>query len=113
MSRGFTTSMKNGTSMSAIRLSTPSDCYQCMQVCPTGIDIRDGQQLGCITCGLCLDACDAVMDKIGRLRGLIRYASLDEIEGRPVKKLYQHPRVLVFLAILLMSLCGIIYGLRH
>ncbi|MDX8399505.1 MAG: cytochrome c oxidase accessory protein CcoG, partial [Gallionellaceae bacterium] len=51
------------------------DCFQCVQVCPTGIDIRQGQQLGCITCGLCLDACDSVMDKVGRPRGLIRYAS--------------------------------------
>ncbi|TAN84404.1 MAG: cytochrome c oxidase accessory protein CcoG, partial [Gallionella sp.] len=62
------------------------DCFQCVQVCPTGVDIRDGQQLGCITCGLCLDACDSIMDKIGRPRGLIRYASWDEIEGKPVKK---------------------------
>lgn len=89
------------------------DCFQCVQVCPTGVDIREGQQLGCITCGLCLDACDSVMDKIGRPRGLIRYASLDEIEGRPVKKLYQHPRTFVYLAILLLSLLGVVYGLTH
>lgn len=89
------------------------DCYQCVQVCPTGVDIRDGQQLGCITCGLCLDACDSVMDKIGRPRGLIRYASLDELEGRPVKKLYQHPRTWVYVGILLLALGGIIYGLSH
>ena len=89
------------------------DCFQCVQVCPTGVDIREGQQLGCITCGLCLDACDLVMDKIGRPRGLIRYASLDEIEGRPVKKLYQHPRTLVYVGIILLSLAGIIYGLNH
>lgn len=89
------------------------DCFQCVHVCPTGVDIRGGQQLGCITCGLCIDACDAVMDKVGRPRGLIRYASLDEIEGRPVKKLYQHPRTLVYVVILLLSLGGIIYGLTH
>lgn len=89
------------------------DCFQCVQVCPTGVDIRDGQQLGCITCGLCLDACDSVMDKIGRPRGLIRYASLDELEGRPVKKLYQHPRTFVYIGILLLALGGIIYGLSH
>lgn len=89
------------------------DCFQCVQVCPTGVDIRNGQQLGCITCGLCLDACDSVMDKIGRPRGLIRYASLDEIEGRPVKKLYQHPRTMIYVAILLFSLGGILYGLTH
>ncbi|OGT18201.1 MAG: cytochrome c oxidase accessory protein CcoG [Gallionellales bacterium RIFOXYB12_FULL_54_9] len=89
------------------------DCYQCVQVCPTGVDIREGQQLGCITCGLCLDACDSVMDKIGRPRGLIRYASLDELEGRPVKKLYQHGRTWVYVGILLLALGGIIYGLNH
>jgi cytochrome c oxidase accessory protein FixG len=89
------------------------DCFQCVQVCPTGVDIRDGQQLGCITCGLCLDACDSVMDKIGRPRGLIRYASLDELEGRPVKKIYQHPRTFVYVGILLLALGGIIYGLTH
>ncbi|MEO8333318.1 MAG: cytochrome c oxidase accessory protein CcoG [Gallionella sp.] len=89
------------------------DCFQCVQVCPTGVDIRDGQQLGCITCGLCIDACDSVMDKVGRPRGLIRYASLDELEGRPVKKLYQHPRTWVYIGIILLSLGGIIYGLTH
>ncbi|MFZ5502411.1 MAG: cytochrome c oxidase accessory protein CcoG [Pseudomonadota bacterium] len=89
------------------------DCFQCVQVCPTGVDIRQGQQLGCITCGLCLDACDSIMDKIGRPRGLIRYASLDEMEGRPVKKLYQHPRTISYLVILSLSLAGIIYGLTH
>lgn len=89
------------------------DCFQCVQVCPTGVDIRDGQQLGCITCGLCLDACDSIMDKIGRPRGLIRYASLDELEGRPVKKIYQHPRTFVYLGILLFALGGVVYGMTH
>ncbi|MDD2722098.1 MAG: cytochrome c oxidase accessory protein CcoG [Gallionella sp.] len=89
------------------------DCFQCVQVCPTGVDIRDGQQLGCITCGLCLDACDSVMDKIGRPRGLIRYASLDEMNGKPVKKLHQHPRTLVYVFIILLAFAGIVYGLSH
>ncbi len=89
------------------------DCFQCVQVCPTGVDIRDGQQLGCITCGLCLDACDSIMDKIGRPRGLIRYASLDELDGKPVKKLYQHPRTWVYVTILVVALGGVVYGLTH
>ena len=89
------------------------DCFQCVQVCPTGVDIREGQQLGCITCGLCLDACDSVMDKVGKPHGLIRYASLDELEGKPVKKLYQHPRTLVYLGIILIAFAGIAYGLTH
>jgi cytochrome c oxidase accessory protein FixG len=89
------------------------DCFQCVQVCPTGVDIRQGNQLGCITCGLCIDACDAIMDKIGKPRGLIRYASLDDLAGKPTKKIYQHPRTLVYLAIVVIALSGIVYGLTH
>ncbi|MDD2701112.1 MAG: cytochrome c oxidase accessory protein CcoG [Sideroxydans sp.] len=89
------------------------DCFQCVQVCPTGVDIRNGQQLGCITCGLCIDACDVVMDKINKPRGLIRYASLDELSGKPAKKIYQHPRTLVYLSIILLALVGIVWGLTH
>jgi cytochrome c oxidase accessory protein FixG len=88
-------------------------CFQCVQVCPTGVDIRDGQQIGCITCGLCIDACDSVMEKIGRPKGLIRYASLNEIEGRPVKKLYQKPRPLAYMVIFTLAMGGIVYGLSH
>jgi len=54
------------------------DCNACVAVCPAGIDIRDGQQLPCITCALCIDACDEVMDKIGKPRGLISYATLHD-----------------------------------
>ncbi len=56
------------------------DCRQCVAVCPTGIDIRDGTQMECVNCTACIDACDTVMDKIKRPRGLIRYASLNGIE---------------------------------
>ncbi len=52
------------------------DCSACVVVCPMGIDIRDGQQMACITCALCIDACDEVMDKVGSDRGLISYATL-------------------------------------
>ena len=89
------------------------DCKQCVAVCPTGIDIRRGQQEGCITCALCIDACDTVMDKIHRPRGLVRYASLDEIEGKPSVKLYRRPRVLVYFAIMAFALLGIVYGLAN
>ncbi len=57
------------------------DCNQCVAVCPTGIDIREGPQIGCITCGLCIDACDRVMAETGRPRGLIDYATLDDAEN--------------------------------
>jgi cytochrome c oxidase accessory protein FixG len=87
------------------------DCKQCVAVCPTGIDIRHGQQEGCITCALCIDACDEVMEKVGRPKGLIRYASLDEMEGKPVKAMLARPRVWVYSAILTIALAGIVYGL--
>ena len=87
------------------------DCRQCVAVCPTGIDIREGQQEGCITCALCIDACNSVMDKVSRPRGLIRYASLDEIEGKPTKALFRRPRVWVYSTILIAALSGIVYGL--
>ena len=62
------------------------DCMACVNVCPMGIDIRDGQQLACITCALCIDACDDVMHKIGKPRGLIDYLALsDEVRERKGK----------------------------
>jgi cytochrome c oxidase accessory protein FixG len=56
------------------------DCKQCLKVCPTGIDIRNGTQMECINCTACIDECDTIMDKVGLPRGLIRYASEDEIK---------------------------------
>jgi cytochrome c oxidase accessory protein FixG len=56
------------------------NCHQCVAVCPTGIDIRNGTQMECVNCTSCIDACDGIMDKIGRPRGLVRYASLNGIE---------------------------------
>lgn len=87
------------------------DCRQCVAVCPTGIDIRQGQQEGCITCALCIDACDEVMDKVDRPRGLIRYASLDEMQGQSAKPLLKRPRVWVYTVILTAAIGGIVYGL--
>jgi len=76
------------------------DCNQCVEVCPTGIDIRHGTQLECVNCTACIDACDNVMDKVKRPRGLIRYSSYTAIvEG--VKKLIT-PRIIVYSAILLL-----------
>jgi cytochrome c oxidase accessory protein FixG len=87
------------------------DCNMCVAVCPTGIDIRNGQQEGCITCGLCIDACDSVMEKVGKPKGLIRYASMMEMAGEHAKRLIQRPRVIIYSAIILLSISGIIYGL--
>jgi cytochrome c oxidase accessory protein FixG len=70
------------------------DCMACVNVCPMGIDIRDGQQMACITCGLCIDACNDVMDKIGKPRDLISYLALtDEVRergGQPPKSVWAH-----------------------
>ncbi|NLP57920.1 cytochrome c oxidase accessory protein CcoG [Lutibacter sp. B1] len=74
------------------------DCKQCVQVCPTGIDIRNGTQLECINCTACIDACDEVMDKTGFDKGLIRYASEDNIEKK--EKFKFTPRLIAYSVIL-------------
>ncbi|MDF0544198.1 cytochrome c oxidase accessory protein CcoG [Sphingobium sp. H39-3-25] len=82
------------------------DCDQCVAVCPTGIDIREGPQIGCITCALCIDACDRVMGQVGRARGLIDYCTEDdakaEMAGKPPRSVIRsllHVRTLVYLSI--------------
>lgn len=74
------------------------DCGACVQVCPTGIDIRDGLQMECIGCTQCIDACDTVMDKLQKPRGLIRYTSQDRLAGLPGKLL--RARTMIYPAIL-------------
>lgn len=80
------------------------DCSLCVQVCPTGIDIRDGLQYMCIGCGACVDACDTVMDKMNYERGLIRYTSgraiTDGMSQSQVRKRMLRPRVLIYSAVL-------------
>jgi len=87
------------------------DCNQCVAVCPTGVDIRHGQQEGCIMCALCIDACDAVMEKLDRPTGLIRYESLDVLNGKEERSLIKRPRVWIYGAVLTLALSGIAYGL--
>ncbi|MBX3171201.1 MAG: cytochrome c oxidase accessory protein CcoG [Candidatus Eremiobacteraeota bacterium] len=70
------------------------DCSLCVQVCPAGIDIRDGLQSECIGCTACIDACDSIMDKVKQPRGLIRFTSLNELEGRPTRVF--RPRLLIY-----------------
>jgi cytochrome c oxidase accessory protein FixG len=88
------------------------DCMACVNVCPMGIDIRDGQQMACITCGLCIDACNDVMDKIGKPRDLIGYLALTdetrERAGKTPKSVWAHmlrPRTMLYTA--LWSLVGV------
>jgi cytochrome c oxidase accessory protein FixG len=80
------------------------DCSMCVQVCPTGIDIRNGLQYECIGCAACIDACDAVMDKVDKPKGLIRYATERALEQgsspAEVRKRMLRPRVLVYTAVL-------------
>ncbi|AEG51000.1 cytochrome c oxidase accessory protein CcoG [Sphingobium chlorophenolicum L-1] len=82
------------------------DCNQCVAVCPTGIDIREGPQIGCITCALCIDACDKVMAQVGRPRGLIDYCTQDDAEAeqkgaapRPVLRTLLRPRTIAYFAV--------------
>nr|WP_233486604.1 cytochrome c oxidase accessory protein CcoG [Shimia marina] len=88
------------------------NCMACVNVCPMGIDIRDGQQMECITCGLCIDACDDIMEKIGKPRGLIDYLALSDEErersGEPPRSVWKHafrPRTIMYTT--LWSLVGI------
>ncbi|MEH0158512.1 cytochrome c oxidase accessory protein CcoG [Limibacter armeniacum] len=74
------------------------DCNLCVQVCPTGIDIRNGIQLECVNCTACMDACDAVMDKIGKDKGLIRYASANSIEQKQPFRFT--PRIIAYTVVL-------------
>jgi cytochrome c oxidase accessory protein FixG len=80
------------------------DCTLCVQVCPTGIDIREGLQYECIACAACIDACDAVMDKIGSPQGLIRYSTQAELDG--AKARLMRPRILVYGSVLGLLLAG-------
>ncbi len=84
------------------------DCTICVQVCPTGIDIRDGLQYECIACGACVDACDSVMDKIGYPRGLVRYATLNSLEHKTPHVI--RPRIIVYGFILLALIAGFTYS---
>ena len=86
------------------------DCTLCVQVCPTGIDIRDGLQLGCISCGACIDACNSVMDKMHYPRGLVRYASENSLEGGKTQLL--RPRLLGYAATLGVMIVALIWALN-
>ena len=77
------------------------DCRRCVQVCPTGIDIRNGLQMECIGCSNCIDACDDIMLKIGRPKGLVRYDSLNGLSGKQHR--YLRPRTLLYTLLFLVG----------
>jgi cytochrome c oxidase accessory protein FixG len=94
------------------------DCMACVNVCPMGIDIRDGQQLACITCGLCIDACNGIMDRLGKPHGLVGYLALTdeplEKAGKPDKPIWKHilrPRTIVYSTLWLGIGIGLVVAL--
>lgn len=98
-------SRKRGTDYEAEGLGSCIDCELCVQVCPTGIDIRDGLQFECIQCAACVDACDSIMDQMGYARGLVRYTTENALEqGRPMH--FLRPRLIGY-AIVLSIMCGL------
>ena len=93
------------------------DCGICVQVCPTGIDIRNGLQYMCIGCAACIDACDQVMDKMGYPKGLIRYSTQNAIDGKyPDKDILRHtfrPRTLFYTLVLAAISVAFVYTLAQ
>ncbi|GJM05260.1 MAG: ferredoxin [marine bacterium B5-7] len=87
------------------------NCTMCVQVCPTGIDIRDGLQYECIGCSACIDVCDDVMDKMSYPKGLIRYTTQNTIDGKPGRIL--RPRILVYMLILAVFTSLFIYSISQ
>jgi len=85
------------------------DCTLCVQVCPTGIDIRKGLQYECIACAACIDACDQVMDKMGSPRGLIRYTTDHALHGGATR--IARPRILIYAALLFVITSVLLYSL--
>jgi cytochrome c oxidase accessory protein FixG len=97
------------------RLGDCVDCTLCVQVCPTGIDIRDGLQYKCIGCAACIDACEQVMDRVGSPRGLIRYSTQNALDrkltrAQALQRAFR-PRVLAYSAILWAIIAGAAIGL--
>jgi cytochrome c oxidase accessory protein FixG len=108
-------SHKRGVDAQALGQGDCIDCTLCVQVCPTGIDIRNGLQYECIGCAACIDVCDSVMDKVGSPRGLIRYATLNSLEkgwGRSeMWARVARPRVLIYAGVLAMVVVAFLVSL--
>ncbi len=100
---------KRGTDPRAAGIGDCVDCTLCVQVCPTGIDIREGLQYQCIACAACIDVCDTVMDRVGYPKGLIRYTTENAVAGQRSRVL--RPRTLVYAAGLLAITLGIVYSM--
>lgn len=102
---------KKGIDYKAQGLGDCIDCTMCVQVCPTGIDIRDGLQIECIGCAACIDACDSIMDKMGYPRGLISYTTEHNLSGQKTHLL--RPRLIGY-AVALLAMIGLFaYAVSH
>jgi len=104
-SQGFNLSTASTKKLGLLNLGDCIDCTLCVQVCPTGIDIRDGLQIDCIACGACIDACDSVMTKIGLPVGLVRYSTENAMASKPTRIL--RPRIIIY-GMLLLTLFAIL-----
>jgi cytochrome c oxidase accessory protein FixG len=101
--------------LAQLHLGACVDCSLCIQVCPTGIDIRNGLQYECIGCGACADVCDTVMDKVGYARGLVKYSTENAMNNHwtreQIIKRVLRPRVLVYMSILTAIVLAIFISL--
>ncbi len=95
-------SRKRGADLQSLDLGSCINCSMCVQVCPTGIDIRDGLQYKCISCSACVDVCDSVMEKMNYPKGLIKYTTENAMQGQPTRIL--RPRVIIYGLVLLTLL---------
>lgn len=94
-----------------LNLGSCIDCTLCVQVCPTGIDIRDGLQYQCIGCAACIDVCDDVMDKMGYAKGLVRYTTENTLEGKKTRLL--RPRVILYAVLLTIIASGVLWSILN
>lgn len=104
-------SRKKGADPDALGLGDCIDCTMCVQVCPTGIDIRHGLQYECIGCAACIDVCDDVMDRMGYPKGLIRYTTENALQEKPTRLL--RPRVIIYAALLVVITGALIYSISQ
>ncbi len=100
---------KRGVPSADVALGDCIDCKLCVQVCPVGIDIREGLQYQCIGCAACIDVCDDVMDKMGYPRGLVKYTTESALMGKKTRIV--RPRILVYTTLLMVLSAGLLYGL--
>ncbi|PWB31836.1 cytochrome c oxidase accessory protein CcoG [Pseudomonas sp. SDI] len=102
---------KKGADPKASGLGDCIDCHMCVQVCPTGIDIRDGLQMECIGCAACIDACDSIMDKMGYASGLIGYKSEHTLQGGTTH--WMRPRLLGYVTVLVVMIGALVIALQQ